>query len=222
MKIEIMIPSLIAVVMIFSILCCVGRSNYLEYTKEKFDFRSHFPYEMQDNQHFKYNWQVRFLSLFFALAHSLFAVNAFDMSNASSLSFVIGVMILNAIVMMLVFIVPMRKASLHMALAIIQFGLTFLSYALVSNYVFFFNTQGYPLFLGIASSVIGVGILLSLINPKLYRWMYLDKVEENGEIVLKRPKVMMLALYEWIFMFLTILLDLLVVIATFIMLNSLK
>lgn len=222
MKIEIMIPSLIVVIMIFSILYVVGRSNYLEYTKEKFDIRSNFPYEMQDNQHFKYNWQVRFLALFFCLSLSLFAVNAFDMKNASSLSLATAVMILNAIFAMLLFIVPMRNASVHMAIAIGQFGLTFLSYAFVSNYVFFFNIEEYPLFLGIVSSIFLVIILLLLINPKLYRWMYLDKVEENGEIVLKRPKVMLLPLYEWIFMVLTIVLDLLIVIATLILQNPAK
>lgn len=220
MKIEIMIPSLIVVVIIFSILFVVGRSNYLEYTKEKFDIRSNFPYEMQDNFSFKYNWQVRFLALFFALSLCLFAVNAFDMKNASSLSLAIGVMILNAIVTMLLFFISMKNSYLHMALAIGQFGLTFLSYAFVTNYVFFFNALDYPIFLGIVTSVFLVIILLLLINPKLYKWMYLDKVEENGEMVLKRPKVMLLPLYEWIFMVLTILLDLIIVIATLIMLNT--
>ena len=203
--------------MIFAILLVVGRNNYLEYTKDKFDFRSKFPYEMQDKSYFKYNWQVRFLALFFCLSLALFAVNAFDMRHASSLSLAIGVMILNAIVTMLLFFVSMKNASLHMILAIAQFALTFLSYAFVSNYVYFFNALDYPLFLGIVSSVFVLVILLLLINPKLYRWMYLDKVEENGEIVIKRPKILLLAFYEWIFMLLTIILDLLIVIATLVM-----
>lgn len=216
MKIEVIIPTFLVIVIIFSILLNVGCTNYFEQKKQKFDFRQSFPYEMQDDSRFKYNWHVRFLVLFLALALSMFAVNAFNMDNASSLSFATGVMILNAIAIMLVFFTPMRKANLHMALAIGQFGLTFLSYAFVANYVFFFNVEEYPLHLGIICLVFVILILCLMLNPKLYKWMYLDKEEKDGEILFKRPKVMLLPLYEWIFMALTILLDLLIIIATFI------
>lgn len=217
MKIEIMIPSFLAIVMIFSILINVGRSNYYEQKKEKFDLRQNFPYEMQDDWRFKYNWHVRFLALFLALALAMFGINAFNMTNASSLSFATGVMILNAIAIMLLFFTSMRSAYLHMALAIIHFGLTFLSYAFVANYVFFFNVEEYPTYLGVISAILVIFILALMINPKLYRWMYLEKEEKDGEVLLKRPKVMLLPLYEWAFMMLTIFLDLLITIVTLLM-----
>lgn len=214
MKIEVMIPSFIVTLIIFVALIFIGKANYSEVTKDKFKLLSMFPYEMQNNIKAKYNWPVRVVALCFALAMSLFAINAFSMGFPSVLSAAVAAMIINAIVMMLLFFVDMRRAFLHVALAVLQFCLTFLSYAFVANYVFFVKSNEYPLVLGIICLVILVVIILLMTNPKLFRWMYLEKVEENGEIVLKRPKVMVLPTYEWLFMGLSILLDFLITIVT--------
>jgi len=217
MKIEYMIPSCLVGLIVFIVLITMGRANYLEATKSKFSLKSMFPFEMQNLTKAKYNWYVRFVALFFALAMALFAINAFDMSFGSILGFATGAMIINAIVMMLLFIVDMRRASLHMAFAICHFILTFLSYAFVANYVFFAKSNQYPIVLGIICIVLAIIIFLLLLNPKLYRWMYLEKVEEDGVQVLKRPKVVVLSLYEWIFMGLSILLNFIITIVTIFM-----
>ncbi len=217
MKIEIMIPSCLVALIVFVVLFNVGRSNYLEVKKEKFDLKNTFPYEMQSQFNAKYNWHVRFISLFFALAMSLFAVNAFDITFMSILSIITGLMIINAIAIMLLFIIDMRRASLHMAIAVIHFGLTFLSYVLVAYYVFFVKSSDYPLAMGIICLTFALMILLLCINPKLYKWMFMEKVEEEGKVELKRPKVIMLALYEWIFIALAISLNLIITIFTVLM-----
>lgn len=217
MKIEIMIPSVIVAIIIFTILFNIGRSNYYESKKEKFKIKSMFPYEMQNQINAKYNWNVRFMSLFFALAMSLFAINAFDITFASILSVIVGIMILNAIDNMLLFFIDMRRASLHMALAVISFGLTFLSYILLAYYVFFVSSNEYPIVLGIICLIIALIILGLCANPKLYKWMFMNKVEENGKVELKRPEILTLALYEWMFITLAIVFDLIIVLVTILM-----
>lgn len=217
MKIEFMIPSIIVAIVIFIILLNVGRANYYDAKKEKFLMGSMFPYEMQDGLYYKYNWNVRFIALFLALALSLFAINSFELTLQPNLSFLLIVMIVNAVIMMCLFFTTMRNATLHMILSIAHFGLTFITYATMANYVFFYNTVDYPLYLGIICVILVVVMLLLFINPKLYKWMYMERQEENGTSTLKRPKVLLLATYEWIFMILTIVFDLLLTIVTLLM-----
>ena len=45
----------------------------------------------------------------------------------------------------------------------------------------------------------------------------MEKVEEYGKVELKRPKVIMLAMYEWIFIALAITLNLIITIFTVLM-----
>ncbi|MCI2069518.1 MAG: hypothetical protein LKJ88_08185 [Bacilli bacterium] len=47
--------------------------------------------------------------------------------------------------------------------------------------------------------VIGFFLVCLFFLPKLKRWSYLEKSEENGKVVYVRPKVSPLALLEWVF-----------------------
>ena len=179
MRLELMIPSCIVSIIIFTILFNIGRNNYKEFSGENFDIRSMFPYEMQNNSRGKFNWYIRFVALLYALAMALFAINAFDLSFGSSMSAATAAMVINSIVMMLLFFTDMRHAYWHMFLAIIEIVLTFLTYTFVANYVFFSNVNGYPIYLGIVCLVIAVIIFLLILNPKLYHWMYLEKVKNE-------------------------------------------
>jgi len=65
-------------------------------------------------------------------------------------------------------------------------------------------TRGYfpyefNMVIGIIMGVLGFILLALLFIPQLKKWMYMDKVEENGTTIYIRPKVCSLAIVEWIF-----------------------
>lgn len=60
------------------------------------------------------------------------------------------------------------------------------------------RTFDYSPALMIVSLVLGLLLLLAIFSPKLKKWAYLEKSEENGKTIYVRPKVSPLGLLEWL------------------------
>jgi hypothetical protein len=109
--------------------------------------------------------------------------------------------------------------SLLALLAVLAYGLDYLKIHIIADLIFAIGEgmgdvslllgvlideeKHYPfsLALGVVMGLVGLALLVLLFLPKLKRWAYLDKSEEDGKVVYVRPKVSPLALIEWIYLF---------------------
>ena len=66
------------------------------------------------------------------------------------------------------------------------------------------NREFYFAPIAIIICVIGVICFLSFFNPKLASWAKMERREENGQTYYVKPKVNFLALYEWVYLILMI------------------
>jgi len=111
----------------------------------------------------------------------------------------------------------LELVSLIVFLGILSFGLDYYKTHIVMDVIFFLTQIGadimfliavltrdyfpaeFNVVIGIIMGVIGFILLVLLFIPQLKKWMYMDKVEENGTTIYIRPKVCSLAIVEWIF-----------------------
>lgn len=126
----------------------------------------------------------------------------------------------------------LQIVSLVVFLGILYFGLDYYKTHIVMDVIFFLTQIGanimflvavltrnyFPtqinMVIGIIMGVIGLILLILLFIPQLKKWMYMDKIEENGTTLYVRPKVCSLALVEWIF-FLSQLVNMILLIVNF-------
>jgi len=111
----------------------------------------------------------------------------------------------------------LQVVSLVVFLGTLSFGLDYYKTHIIMDVIFFLTqiggdimllvavvTRGYfpyefNMVIGIIMGVLGFILLALLFIPQLKKWMYMDKVEENGTTIYIRPKVCSLAIVEWIF-----------------------
>ena len=104
---------------------------------------------------------------------------------------------------------PMNYLRTHLTLSVISMTLSlalpliniFLGYA---DYIFFDNNTSRVLSViaMVISGLLALVMLVLIFNPKLTFKIYLDKeVDADGNEVLKRPKIIFLALNEWMSIF---------------------
>lgn len=60
------------------------------------------------------------------------------------------------------------------------------------------RTFDYSPALMIVSLILGILFLLAIFSPKLKKWAYLEKTEQDGKTIYVRPKVSPLGLLEWL------------------------
>ena len=113
-------------------------------------------------------------------------------------------------------LVPLSKYRPHIflaALGFVFFSLSSLAYSfstVIPGAVLYRDSV--LLFSQVILGVIGAISFLSIFNPKLLDWPKMEKSEVNGTTYYLKPKVNHLALYEWGFLFLEILVALVLVI----------
>ena len=114
-------------------------------------------------------------------------------------------------------------------IATLYFGLDQYKYHIIADVVYFVGMIGglasvcftvltsdlhieFNMIIAIIFGVIAVGLLISLFTPKLKNWMYLEKSEVNGKAYYVRPKISILAFIEWIFFFVNVLINVLLLV----------
>lgn len=188
---------------LFAVFYVVSKTFYYSRHKEKYHFYQMFPYEFNYPRVFKENLYGNILMILACLAIMVF----YEVNPLHSIYSIVGIILSIITTMMIVVLLlfPIRYLRTHM---IISSLLMVISMALPMFNLFAALQQmkiaedDLHRVLAIVSMVISgllaVSMLLLIMNPKLTFKIYMDKViDEQGNEVLKRPKVILMALNEW-------------------------
>lgn len=193
---------LIVSIVFFSLLIVASTLIYRRRTQVSYSLKNMFPFEFTYKSDFKTNFYTYMFLLLFVFACIGFFVT-FDMTYKDGyhiFTLISGVAC--SLLMVAIFIVPLTSLRLHVILAIIFFTLNFacVGSAFISAWR---SNQEYFSAVKIVSLVIGGAILLvqfgSILNPKMtLNFKAEEKINENGEKVMVRPKWVVLAFTEWL------------------------
>ncbi|MGI6734805.1 MAG: hypothetical protein BWY30_00045 [Tenericutes bacterium ADurb.Bin239] len=192
----------------FSAVTLVFQLSLYRYKQDrKYSFRNELPFELVQGTDVKFTNYHYILLFIVALAQILFAFNYLSQIYSWYEYLLVGSLALSAIMFYLLFFVKVFEIKKHIIVVILQ------TLAVVTSYFAFglfahispFGKQN--IVFGIIGYVIAALSLLTLLNPRLRRWPIMDKrVQQDGTILILRPKYFMLALYEWGFIALQFLL----------------
>ena len=185
----------------------ISKTLYKARHKETYSFWRMFPYELNYPSVFKENIWGNFLFIFACLTVVAFYI----MNPNGDLYRVIGIIISIVFTMVSVclLMMPMNYLRTHLVLSIFLMTLSlalplfnmFLAYA---DYTFYENQASRVLSIisMVVSGILALIMLVLIMNPKLTFKIYLDKrTDSEGNEVLVRPRVIFLALNEWMAIF---------------------
>lgn len=205
-------PLLLAVFVLaifsFAVFNVVSRAFYKRRHGDKYHFYKMFPYEFNYPSVFKENPYGNFLFVISGLAViAFYVINPFNSSMYRIMALVASIaftMVLVCLIMM-----PLYYLRTHMALSCIAMILSLLLplfnlfLALEQKKVAANQAQDVLCIISmVISGILSLIMLVLILNPKLTFKIYLDKtVDLEGKEVFIRPKVIFLALNEWMAIF---------------------
>ena len=206
-------------VIFLAILLIVGPLLYKRKSEEDFDLRNYFPFELINHSEFKDNFYTHLILVLFILTSCGFYAT-FDINYTGGyLLFVMIGGILSSLAIFALFYVPLLRLRSHIIVATLAFTLRLATSGAIFIASWRINQSGmsWASITSIVLSSIVLFIALGLIfNPKLtLNFRAVEAVKENGEKEYLRPKYVVLALSEWILIFLNIFNMLNIVILTF-------
>ena len=171
--------------------------------EEKNHFRNSFPFEFyrQRNPRLRFVlYALVFLSLFFLLLGTSLYFVTFESIFAYAELVIFGLV---AVLMAAGNILPLSSYRSHLLTNLSSFLLLSLGMIL---FAFQRIVPGAMIFpseilvpIAVLSGILGFVSFFALFQKKLLNWAKLDKAEENGATYYVKPKVNLLALYEWIY-----------------------
>ena len=172
-----------------------------------YHFYQMFPYEFNYPSVFKENLWGNMMFILGSLSIATFYIlNPYD-SIYKTIAIIIAIVFTMILICLL--LMPMYFLRTHLVLAILSMTLSlalvlsnlFLAYSQLTNIVE--NTARILSITSMAiSGILALTMLVLILNPKLTFKIYLDKsVDKDGNEVLKRPRVIFLALNEWVSIF---------------------
>ena len=203
MKNPLLLALFVLGILLFVVFYLVSAMMYRKRHETKYHFYQMFPYEFNYPNVFKENVYGNFL-----LILSCGAVIAFYQVNpfTSIYSIVtIALSILSTMLLILILLLPLRYLRTHMALSVasmtVSAVLPLFNLFLALNQMKIATSETYKIICIISmviSGLLSLTMLLLILNPKLSFNIYYDKeIDEEGNEVLKRPKIIFLALNEW-------------------------
>lgn len=195
----------------------ISKTLYKARHKETYSFWRMFPYELNYPSVFKENLWGNFLFIFASLAVVTFYIlNPYD-SIYKIITIVISIVFTMVSVCLL--LMPMIYLRTHLTLSVFSMTLSlalplFNLFSAYNDYKTYTNNVSRILSIiaMVISGLLALMMLILIMNPKLTFKIYLDKETDNdGNEVLKRPKVIFLALNEWMAIFIYFLTPLAVV-----------
>jgi hypothetical protein len=184
--------SLFVITLIFQL------SLYRTKQNRKFSFRNELPFELvqgADIKFINYHYVLLFLV---TIANLLFAFKYLDHIYNWYEYLLVGSLVLSAIMLYLIFFIKVFEIKKHIIVVILQ------ALSVVTSYLSFglfahispFGKQN--IVFGIFGYLFALVGMLVLLNPRLRKWPIMDKVlQQDGTVLILRPRYFMLALYEW-------------------------
>lgn len=164
----------------------------------KFSFRNELPFELIQGSDIKYLYIHNILILFIVLAQITFAFNFLPNLIYWYEYLLVGSFVLSSIMFYLLFFVRVFEVKRHLLVVILQaLSVVTTTFALgVFAQFNIYDKQSLPL--AIILYVVSVLALALMFNPRLRRWPIMDKVlQQDGTVLILRPRHFILAIYEW-------------------------
>lgn len=206
----ILLASYIAVfgaVILFSVL------EMRAHKTEEYSFLRNFPYEMVNNESKNSRLYKIFLFIFAGLCFGpLFDIvpNISYFGGMSTFAIIVSIVFgFTGVIAVGIHLFEARFVKVHTFLATLLMAMTFLSNALAAVYsgvTFktlenFGNGRVFTIILMVFSSIIALGVLALMLNPKLKDWAKLEVKKDGDQVSYARPKVFSLAFTEWLTIF---------------------
>ena len=195
-------------VVIFGLLITVSFLLYKKRNDVDFDIKNSFPFELNYHSEFKENFYTHILlALYTSICCGFYATLFSKNVNGYFLFILIGG-ILSSLVIYSLFYIPLLRLKLHIAVDAICFALKLaisgaiiiLSYRLIKDNMSWANVTSL-----VIGSISTLAIVALMINPRLtLDFRSMEVVKENGEKEYVRPKYVVLALSEWLLIFVNI------------------
>ena len=193
---------LIISIVFFSLLIASSVLIYRRRMQTAYSIKNMFPFEFTYLSNFKSSFYTyMFLLLFVFSAIGLFVT--FDMTYKDGYHiFILISGVACSLLVIALFMVPLTRLRLHIILAIIFLTLSFACTGAIFISAWKSNQEIFSP-IKIVSLVIGGATLLtqfgSLLNPRLtLNFKAEERVNENGEKIMVRPKWVVLAFTEWL------------------------
>ena len=190
----------------FIIALIIGLLSYFQDKKKMYSFLGMFPFELKSNNYPLLNLIFRIV---LALSISAMSIDAIYLliNNISSvfLTKTLGyLLIVSSIILITMFIIDFKSLNTHILGSSIFVTFVFIDY-LFFGYIALINlNDNFFLYQGIIAIVISVILLLIIVYPSLSSWYKMKKIrnEKTKEEKYERKRVNILALLEWISIFL--------------------
>lgn len=193
---------LIISIVFFSLLIVSSVLLYRRRIQVTYSIKNMFPFEFTYKSDFKNSFYTYLFLLLFCFA-SIGLFVTFDMTYRNGYHiFALISGIACSLLIVALFMVPLTRLRLHTILAIIFFTLNFACAASIFISVWKSN-QEYLTPVKIVCLVIGGAIILTqfgaILNPRMtLNFKAEEKINENGEKVMVRPKWVVFAFTEWL------------------------
>ena len=190
----------------FIIALIIGLLSYFQDKKKMYSFLGMFPFELKSNNYPLLNLIFRIV---LALSISAMSIDSIYLliNNISSvfLTKTLGyLLIVSSIILITMFIIDFKSLNTHILGSSIFVTFVFIDY-LFFGYIALINlNDNFFLYQGIIAIVISVILLLIIVYPSLSSWYKMKKIrnEKTKEEKYERKRVNILALLEWISIFL--------------------
>lgn len=202
-----LIAGLVALPVSFGLMILFGCLHYRKISDNRpYSFTSYFPYELYGEPDDIYLALCRvFTGLFLLLdgLSSIILLRLESQPNAACVTFAILVGVFGLMQMLLLFflfMLPARYSKAHIYIVVFFFCVSVLYGASAGIYLMNY-AAAHPLTMGfgIAIASLALLILVLLVNPKFSYWAKLHVAEDkNGEKVVFRPRIFILAASEWL------------------------
>lgn len=199
------LASLILTILFFGIFIVASRFSYSHRFNTPYSMKNMFPFEVNYEGTFAKNFygnSAMVLMVFAAIFFFVFFDQKFENGFFITMMIVgiIGVICIGALSF-----VPMKLYRLHFVFAVLLFGVTLVLSSLIVI-ACFRNWQNYDYKSSFIAFLIGsittLMVFILIMNPKLTKPIKgIEEKQEDGTVIMKRPKIIWLAYSEWLLFF---------------------
>lgn len=172
--------------------------NYKQH--RKYSFRNELPFELVQGIDESFSHYHFILLFIVTLAQIVFAFNYVPQLVNWYDYLLVGGLALSSIMFYLLFFIKVFEVKKHIIVVLLQALSVITSFFAfgVYTHIGLYGLQNVGL--AIVAYIIAAVALLALFNPKLGKWPIMEKVlQQDGTVLILRPRYFLLAIYEWSF-----------------------
>ena len=198
------------IIFAFVIFLIAGLLTYKGKYNTKYNLKNYFPFELNFKRPYSENFFGNSAFIIMGISGIAF-YSTFDLkfNNYSILVMVIG--IISSLILIALYFVPLEKIRAHilifvisMLCSIVLVMSTFIcSFRMRQFYEEINQKYNFVLYISMVGSLIVTLIMTGFaLNPRLnFNFRLIEETSDDGKTIYKRPKMILPAFYEWVFIF---------------------